>query len=141
MQDYYFLQDLLDTYQSLSDWLKLAWLVVPCATIVALASIGFRQREVMSLTAVSQSSTPEWARRECLTSAGTSVPTSVHGLANLLDANSCPATEGGSDAEGLEARLDRVIARSVRMNNVIAGFRPPKTETEDKGDGKLGREW
>ena len=34
--DYNFWRDLLDTYQSLPDWLKFFWLAIPSATIVAL---------------------------------------------------------------------------------------------------------
>ena len=34
-QDYNFWRDLLDTYQSLPDWLKLVWLRIPAAMITA----------------------------------------------------------------------------------------------------------
>ena len=39
MEPYNFWQDLLDTYQSLSDGLKLAWLIVPPAFILGLTGL------------------------------------------------------------------------------------------------------
>jgi len=39
MQDYNFWQDFFDTYQSLSDWLKVLWLVVPPAFVLGLVAL------------------------------------------------------------------------------------------------------
>ena len=36
--EYNFWRDLLDTYQSLPDWLKLLWLLIPAAMITAAGS-------------------------------------------------------------------------------------------------------
>lgn len=44
MEDYNFWQDLFDTYQSLSDWMKLAWLVVPPAFLLGLIALILRFR-------------------------------------------------------------------------------------------------
>jgi len=44
MQDYNFWADLLDTYQSLSIWMKTMWLVVPPAFLIALLTIILRHR-------------------------------------------------------------------------------------------------
>ena len=44
MQYYNFWQDLFDTYQSLPNWLKLAWLIVPPAFIYLMASLFIRYR-------------------------------------------------------------------------------------------------
>jgi hypothetical protein len=39
MSDYNFRQDFFDTYQSLSDWLKILWLIVPPAFVLALTAM------------------------------------------------------------------------------------------------------
>ncbi|MBL4598300.1 MAG: hypothetical protein JKX93_04950 [Rhizobiaceae bacterium] len=39
MQEYNFWADLLDTYQSLSDWVKALWLLVPPGFLLALSVI------------------------------------------------------------------------------------------------------
>ncbi len=44
MESYNFSQDLFDTYQSLSDWMKLAWLVVPPAFLLGLLALVMRYR-------------------------------------------------------------------------------------------------
>lgn len=44
MNDYNFWQDLFDTYQSLSDWLKILWLIVPPAFVLGLAALTMRFR-------------------------------------------------------------------------------------------------
>ncbi|RZS88002.1 hypothetical protein EV217_0380 [Phyllobacterium myrsinacearum] len=44
MDTYNFWQDFFDTYQSLSDWLKVLWLIVPPAFVLGLVALtlGFR---------------------------------------------------------------------------------------------------
>ena len=44
MDEYNFWQDFFDTYQSLSDWMKFAWLVVPLAFGLGLFAIFLRYR-------------------------------------------------------------------------------------------------
>ncbi len=44
MDDYNFWQDFFDTYQSLSDWMKFAWLVVPLASGLGLSAVFLRYR-------------------------------------------------------------------------------------------------
>ena len=44
MDDYNFWQDFFDTYQSLSDWLKLAWLIVPPLFILGFYALVTRFR-------------------------------------------------------------------------------------------------
>ncbi|MEQ8451895.1 MAG: hypothetical protein RIB97_19685 [Nitratireductor sp.] len=44
MDDYNFWQDFFDTYQSLSDWMKFAWLVVPPAFLLGLLALVMRYR-------------------------------------------------------------------------------------------------
>jgi len=44
MGNYNFWQDLFDTYQSLSDWLKILWLIVPPAFVLALVALTLRFR-------------------------------------------------------------------------------------------------
>ena len=44
MDAYNFWRDLFDTYQSLSDWMKLAWLVVPPAFLLGLVALILRYR-------------------------------------------------------------------------------------------------
>ena len=44
MDDYNFWQDAFDTYQSLSDGLKFAWLVLPPAFVLALSALILRFR-------------------------------------------------------------------------------------------------
>lgn len=39
MESYNFWADLLDTYQSLSDWIKALWLLVPPAFVLGLVAI------------------------------------------------------------------------------------------------------
>jgi hypothetical protein len=42
MEDYSFRRDFFDTYQSLSDWLKFAWLVVPPISALGLVALILR---------------------------------------------------------------------------------------------------
>ncbi|MBZ3692702.1 hypothetical protein [Phyllobacterium calauticae] len=44
MDNYNFWQDLFDTYQSLSDWLKVLWLIVPPAFVLGLVALTLRFR-------------------------------------------------------------------------------------------------
>ncbi|MVA98471.1 hypothetical protein GN330_14575 [Nitratireductor sp. CAU 1489] len=44
MDHYNFWQDFFDTYQSLSDWLKFAWLVVPPAFLLGFVALAMRYR-------------------------------------------------------------------------------------------------
>lgn len=44
MDNYNFWQDLFDTYQSLSDWLKILWLIVPPAFMLGLVALTLRFR-------------------------------------------------------------------------------------------------
>jgi len=44
MEDYNFWQDFFDTYQSLSDWMKFAWLIVPSTFLLALIALNMRYR-------------------------------------------------------------------------------------------------
>jgi len=44
MESYNFWQDFFDTYQSLSDWMKFAWLVVPPAFLLGLLALAMRYR-------------------------------------------------------------------------------------------------
>jgi len=44
MDDYNFWQDFFDTYQSLSDWMKFAWLVVPPAFALGVLALVMRYR-------------------------------------------------------------------------------------------------
>lgn len=44
MESYNFWQDLFDTYQSLSDWMKFAWLVVPPVFVLSLTAMVMRFR-------------------------------------------------------------------------------------------------
>lgn len=46
MDGYNFWQDLFDTYQSLSDWMKFAWLVVPPAFLLGFVALVMRYRLV-----------------------------------------------------------------------------------------------
>ena len=39
MESYNFWQDFFDTYQSLSDWMKFAWLVVPPAFLLGMVAL------------------------------------------------------------------------------------------------------
>ena len=39
MESYNFWRDFFDTYQSLSDWMKFAWLVVPPAFVLGLVAL------------------------------------------------------------------------------------------------------
>jgi hypothetical protein len=41
---YNFWQDFFDTYQSLSDWLKVLWLIVPPAFVLGLVALTLRFR-------------------------------------------------------------------------------------------------
>lgn len=47
VNDYNFWQDFFDTYQSLSDWIKFAWLVVPPAFVLGLVRLLVRPRGEM----------------------------------------------------------------------------------------------
>ncbi|MEP1206543.1 MAG: hypothetical protein ABJM29_03045 [Rhizobiaceae bacterium] len=42
MDDHNFWQDLFDTYQSLSDWMKFAWLIVPPTFLLSLQALLIR---------------------------------------------------------------------------------------------------
>ena len=44
MEDYKFWQDFFDTYQSLSDWMKFAWLIVPPIFLLGLIALIMRYR-------------------------------------------------------------------------------------------------
>lgn len=44
MDDYNFWQDFFDTYQSLSDWMKFAWLVVPPGFVLGLIALLLHRR-------------------------------------------------------------------------------------------------
>lgn len=44
MEDYSFWLDFFDTYQSLSDWMKFAWLLVPTAFVLGLVALLLRHR-------------------------------------------------------------------------------------------------
>jgi len=44
MDNYSFWQDFFDTYQSLSDWMKVLWLTVPPAFILGLVALTMRLR-------------------------------------------------------------------------------------------------
>ena len=44
MEDYNFWQDFFDTYQSLSDWTKALWLIVPPAFLLGLIALVMRHR-------------------------------------------------------------------------------------------------
>lgn len=46
MGDYHFWQDFFDTYQSLSDWMKFAWLLVPPGFVLGLVAIILKYRAV-----------------------------------------------------------------------------------------------
>ena len=42
MEDYNFWQDFFDTYQSLPDWMKALWLIVPPAFLLGLIALIMR---------------------------------------------------------------------------------------------------
>jgi hypothetical protein len=44
MEDYHFWQDFFDTYQSLSNWTKALWLIVPPAFLLGLVALIMRHR-------------------------------------------------------------------------------------------------
>ena len=44
MEDYNFWQDLFDTYQSLPDWMKFAWLSIPPSFLLGLIAMIMRYR-------------------------------------------------------------------------------------------------
>lgn len=44
MEDYNFWQDFFDTYQSLPDWMKALWLIVPPAFLLGLIALIMRYR-------------------------------------------------------------------------------------------------
>lgn len=44
MDNYNFWQDFFDTYQSLSDWMKALWLIVPPAFMLGLVALAMRFR-------------------------------------------------------------------------------------------------
>lgn len=44
MDDYNFWKDFFDTYQSLSDWMKFAWLIVPPLFILGVSALIIRFR-------------------------------------------------------------------------------------------------
>ena len=46
MTEYSFWQDALDTYQSLSEWMKLMWLVVPPLFVCALIALAIWHRAI-----------------------------------------------------------------------------------------------
>jgi len=45
MEDYNFWKDFFDTYQSLSDWMKFAWLIVPSTFLLGLIALVQRSRQ------------------------------------------------------------------------------------------------
>jgi hypothetical protein len=45
MDDYNFWQDFFDTYQSLSDWMKALWLIVPPAFLLVLIRLFARGKK------------------------------------------------------------------------------------------------
>ena len=45
MENYNFWQDFFDTYQSLSNWMKVLWLVVPPAFLLVLIWLAARTGE------------------------------------------------------------------------------------------------
>ena len=49
--DYYFWRELLDTYQSLPDWLKLLWLIVPPVFFTTICALVARVLHLRTLTA------------------------------------------------------------------------------------------
>lgn len=54
MDSYNFWQDFFDTYQSLSDWMKALWLIVPSAFALAMTALVMRFRiEAIGLTTAS----------------------------------------------------------------------------------------
>ena len=46
VEPYNFWQDFFDTYQSLSDWMKFAWLIVPPAFVLGLVALVLHFRAV-----------------------------------------------------------------------------------------------
>jgi len=46
VEPYNFWQDFFDTYQSLSDWMKFAWLIVPPAFVLGLVALVLHFRTV-----------------------------------------------------------------------------------------------
>lgn len=44
MEPYNFWQDFFDTYQSLSDWMKMLWLIVPPAFVLGMVALVMRMR-------------------------------------------------------------------------------------------------
>lgn len=44
MDNYNFWQDFFDTYQSLSDWMKALWLIIPPAFVLGLVALVMRLR-------------------------------------------------------------------------------------------------
>ncbi len=53
MEPYNFWQDFFDTYQSLADWLKTLWLIVPPASLLAMIWLWRRPRTTPDTTALS----------------------------------------------------------------------------------------
>jgi hypothetical protein len=53
VEPYNFWQDFFDTYQSLSDWLKAIWLIVPPAFVLALIWLWRRPQTPPDTTALS----------------------------------------------------------------------------------------
>jgi len=45
MENYNFWQDFFDTYQSLSDWMKFAWLIVPPIFLLGLIALIRKERK------------------------------------------------------------------------------------------------
>jgi len=44
MENYNFWQDFFDTYQSLSDWIKFLWLIIPPSFVLGLSALILRYR-------------------------------------------------------------------------------------------------
>ncbi len=44
MENYHFWQDFFDTYQSLSDWIKALWYIVPFVFVLAVTALVLRYR-------------------------------------------------------------------------------------------------
>ena len=65
MDAYGFWQDLFDTYQSLSDWLKALWLIVPPLFLLGLLALLLHHRlAVRRITAIGSEPPEEAAGHE-----------------------------------------------------------------------------
>lgn len=59
MEDYNFWRDVLDTYQSFSNWLKFAWLVVPAVMFLGLTALVVYYRLALRRIKTTQTDDPE----------------------------------------------------------------------------------